>query len=165
MSCKLLMAPFVKVNPIECLGSSHPQNFAINETSPCRRCSCGWFHGDIYGHVFMFRRDVMPVTGESVNVVVVATVETFFQLVAKFPMFTEPSPVARSYPAVVVHASVAVCAGSTKHASSGQWRTLQFGVPPVHGTLIVPRPTPPVGKSLLPLVTSLKMQPRRFGNA
>jgi hypothetical protein len=36
--------------------------------------------------------------------------------------------------------------------------TLQLAFPPVQGTLFVPSPTPPVGKRLLPLVTSLNMQ-------
>jgi hypothetical protein len=36
--------------------------------------------------------------------------------------------------------------------------TLQFGVPPLQGTLLVPTPGRPVGKALFPFVTSLKMQ-------
>jgi hypothetical protein len=36
--------------------------------------------------------------------------------------------------------------------------TLQFGVPPWQGTLLVPTPGWPVGKSLFPFVMSLKMQ-------
>jgi hypothetical protein len=35
---------------------------------------------------------------------------------------------------------------------------LQLGVPPVQGTLFVPTPGRRVGKSLFPLVMSLKMQ-------
>jgi hypothetical protein len=38
----------------------------------------------------------MPVCGDKVNVVVVEMVETLFHFVARFPMFTEPNPVARS---------------------------------------------------------------------
>ena len=36
--------------------------------------------------------------------------------------------------------------------------TLQFRVPPLQGTLLVPTPGRPVGKRLFPFVTSLKMQ-------
>ncbi|PYX63369.1 MAG: hypothetical protein DMG78_31815 [Acidobacteria bacterium] len=37
--------------------------------------------------------------------------------------------------------------------------TLQFREPPWHGTLFVPTPGKPVGKKLLPFVTSLKIHP------
>src|ERR1700687_3230627 len=102
---------------------------------------------------------VIPVVGESVNEVVVETVETLPQFVARLFALTVPSPAVMSYPAVAVHASVVVWPGSTRTPLLPAVLTLQFGEPPWHGTLLVPTPDAPVGKTLFPFVTSLKTQP------
>ena len=96
--------------------------------------------------------------GERVSVVVVPIVEAAPQFVARLFTLTDPKPEVMSYPAVAVHASVDVWLGSTKTPLLLAPLTLQFGEPPWQGTLFVPTPGRPVGRKLLPLVTSLKMQ-------
>src|SRR6266851_1316123 len=80
------------------------------------------------------------------------------QLFTRFCALTDPSPVAMSYPVVVIHASVVEEDGATKTPLLLEVETLQLGVPPLQGTLFVPTPGRPVGKSLFPFVTSLKIQ-------
>src|SRR5271168_5193278 len=82
----------------------------------------------------------------SVRLVVdgVKFVTTVFQAAARLVRFTEPSPVAKSYPAVAVHAGVVAWFGSTITPSEF---ALQFAAaPPLQGT------------ELFPLVISLKEQ-------
>src|ERR1700682_472895 len=99
----------------------------------------------------------MLVDGDNVRVVVVGTVETDPHFVTRLFTFTEPSPVARSYPAPAVHASVDALLGSRRTPLLPEIAELHAGVPPAHGTLLVPKPIAP-RRLLLPLVTSLKMQ-------
>src|SRR5882724_8610430 len=89
--------------------------------------------------------DVPPFT---VRVVVVAwKVPTASgHCVARLATLTEPRPVARSYPAVVVHAGVVTEAGATRTPLVLAALLLQFGEFPAHGT------------ELLPFVTSLNAQ-------
>src|SRR5579859_176761 len=71
------------------------------------------------------------------NVVVVEEKLTKFQLLTRFAVFTEPSPLARSYPALVVQAGEEVLLGFTRIPV---WPdvALQFGVPPLHATELLP---------------------------
>src|SRR6266436_5568444 len=89
--------------------------------------------------------DVPPFT---VRVVVVAwKVPTASgHCVARLATLTEPRPVARSYPAVVVHAGVVTEAGATRTPFVLAVLLLKFGEFPAHGT------------ELLPFVTSLNAQ-------
>ena len=81
-----------------------------------------------------------------VKAVVVAVVFTLDHWFTTFCTFNEPSPVAASYPAVVVNAgAVGLAAVTSKPGVHATW-LLQFVLPPVHGT------------SLLPFVTSLNLQ-------
>ena len=66
--------------------------------------------------------------------------------VARLATLTEPRPVARSYPAVVVHAGDVTEAGATRTPFVLAVLLLQFGEFPAHGT------------ELLPFVTSLNAQ-------
>ena len=60
--------------------------------------------------------------------------------VAKFATFTEPNPVAKSYPVAVVHAGVVVAAGLTRTPVVPVVLLLQFieVEPPTHGTELFP---------------------------
>ena len=76
--------------------------------------------------------------------------------VARLATFTEPRPVAKSYPAVAVHAGVVADAGLTRTPLVPGVMLLQFGEVPAgefaaHGT------------ESLPLVTSLNTQPAGAG--
>src|ERR1700733_457468 len=82
----------------------------------------------------------------SVNAVVVPVVFTDDHLFTTFCTLSEPSPVARSYPAVVVYAGVVGVAAATSTPGVPATLPLQFVLAPAQGT------------SLLPLVTSLKLQ-------
>ncbi len=101
---------------------------------------------------------LMPVVGESVRVVVVPMVDAVPHVVARLFTLTEPRPVAMSYPAVAVQASVVVWAGSTSTPLPPLAAVLQLSEPPWQGTLLVPTPGLPVGKKLFPLATSLNTQ-------
>jgi hypothetical protein len=69
----------------------------------------------------------------TVRDVVVACVETLNQLFTKFETFTEPKPVARSYPAAALYAG-AELEGPTSKPTVVATVLLQFGDLPVHGT-------------------------------
>src|ERR1700744_5509764 len=81
-----------------------------------------------------------------VNVVVVDVVFTEDHLFTIFCTFSEPSPVARSSPAVVVYAGVVGVAAATSTPGVDTTLLPQLVLAPVHGT------------SLLLFVTSLKLQ-------
>ena len=83
----------------------------------------------------------------SVSAVVVDVVFTDDHLFTTFCALSEPSPVAKSYPAVVVYAGVVGLAAAISTPIVPATWLLQFVLAPAHGT------------SLLPFVTSLKLQP------
>ena len=86
------------------------------------------------------------------GVAVLKFVVTVLQFAIRFEALTEPSPVAKSYPAVVVHPGVVELnggfgvAGSTRMPKAPAVLLLQLGEPPAHST------------ELLPFVTSLNVQ-------
>jgi len=67
---------------------------------------------------------------------------TELQLFTKLVTFTEPSPVAKSYPVVLLNAGVAPPVAVAMMPNCPEFVLLQFGLPPAHAT------------ELLPLVTS-----------
>jgi hypothetical protein len=79
-------------------------------------------------------------------------------LVTRFGTFTEPRPVARSYPAVVVQPGVALLEGSTRTPIAFAVAVLQSGVVNESkrlGNSVGKEPTQ--ATELLPFVTSLKV--------
>jgi len=95
---------------------------------------------------------VPPLTIVAV-VVVVSAPTAVFHARARFVTFTEPSPVAVSYPVPVIHAGVVVLLGLTRTPFVAEVVLLQLSVPPEHGT------------ESLPFVTSRKAQELGGGDA
>jgi hypothetical protein len=85
--------------------------------------------------------------GEAASVMLVLVRPGVDHLLIRFATFTEPSPVAKSYPSVVLYAGVitpATVVSSTP--TPPELVLLQLTAPPAHGT------------EILPLVTSLNTQ-------
>jgi hypothetical protein len=94
-----------------------------------------------------------------VEVVALKLVVTVPQFVTRFDTFTDPRPVARSYPAVVVQPGVVLLEGSTRTPIAFAAAVLQSGVASKSkrfGNSDGKEPTQ--GTELLPFVTSLKVQ-------
>src|SRR2546422_598913 len=82
------------------------------------------------------------VVGERlVSLVVVGLKLTDVHLLTRLAAFTEPSPVARSYPAVVAQAGEAVFFGSTRTPKPPTTVLLQSGEPPWQATELFPLTT------------------------
>src|SRR5208282_4025036 len=134
-----------------------PVGSAINETSPVG------VPAPEVGATFILKFTFAPwpmFTGVGlVEVIVIVDgvkfVVTVCQLFTRLVAFTDPSPVARSYPAVAVHPGVVVADGSTRTPIEVVGAVEQFGVAPFGG---LPSSLAPIqATELLPCVMSLKV--------